>query len=257
MPTPPDAPDDAITPGSRIYETDDSVAQYLEFHYGAELFGVANFPLACIAAAVEHRDGRPWKRGLDVGCAVGRSSFEMARHADHVDAFDFSAAFVAACERLQAEGELNYLIPTEGLLREPRCASLKANGLEETAGRVQFGVGDACRLAAELTDYDVVFAGNLIDRLYEPAAFLREIVSRVVPGGLLVITSPYTWLEDYTPVDRWLGGRPDGGKTLDGMRQVLADSCDLVGCEDIPFVIRETARKHQHTVAEASFWRKH
>ena len=100
-------------------------------------------------------------------------------------------------------------------------------------------------------------AGNLIDRLYEPAAFLREIVSRMVPGGLLVITSPYTWLEDYTPVDRWLGGRPDGGKTLDGMRQVLADSCDLVGCEDIPFVIRETARKHQHTVAEASFWRKH
>ena len=255
----PNAASDAITPGSKIYETDDSVAQYLEFHFGPSLFGVANFPQACIDAAVEHRAGKQWRRGLDVGCAVGRASFELARHAEHVDACDFSAAFVAACERLQADGQLDYLIPTEGQLREQRTASLAAHGLVETAGRIQFAVGDACRLAPELTDYDVVFAGNLIDRLYEPAAFLEAIATRLVPGGLLVITSPYTWLEAYTPVDRWLGGRMEDGKplqTLAGMQRVLAGSCEWLGCQDIPFVIRETARKHQHTLAEASFWRK-
>jgi hypothetical protein len=26
--------------------------------------------------------------------------------------------------------------------------------------------------------------------------------------------------------------------------------------EDIPFVIRETARKHQHTIAEMTVWRR-
>ena len=40
------------------------------------------------------------------------------------------------------------------------------------------------------------------------------------------------------------------------MRRALAGRCELIDCEDIPFVIRETARKHQHTIAEASFWRK-
>jgi len=250
---------EAVTPGSRIYETDASVAQYLEFHFGPAVFGVPNFPQACIDAAVRHQEGRPWRRGLDAGCAVGRASFELARHCEHVDAFDFSAAFVAACERLQAAGLVDYAIPTEGELLEHRTASLAEHALAETASRVQFSVGDACRIAPELTAYDVVFAGNLIDRLYEPTAFLEGIVSRLQPGGLLVITSPYTWLEDYTPRDRWLGGRLENGTplaTLEGMQRALAGSCELLGREDIPFVIRETARKHQHTVAEASFWRR-
>ena len=248
---------EAITPGSRIYETDASVAQYLDFHYGPLVFGVDNFPRACIEAAADRRDGRTWARALDVGCAVGRSSFELARHAEHVDAFDFSAAFVRACAALQAAGQVDYAVTTEGDLTEQRSVSLAGLGLDATASRVRFTVGDACRIDPSLTNYDVVFAGNLIDRLYEPAAFLEGIVGRLVAGGLLVITSPYTWLEDYTPRDRWLGGRLVDGTpctTLQGMQQVLAPTCDLIDTRDIPFVIRETARKHQHTLAEASFW---
>jgi putative 4-mercaptohistidine N1-methyltranferase len=247
------------TPGALIYETDASVAQYLEFHYGPPFFGVANFPKACISEAAEHADGRSWQRALDVGCAVGRSSFELARFAATVDACDFSAAFVKACQGLQEAGAVGYAITTEGMLTEPRTASLAEHGLAEVAGRVQFFEADACRLDPALTGYDVVFAGNLIDRLYQPAAFLEGIVGRLVPGGLLMITSPYTWLEEYTPRDRWLGGREVEGtpqSTLTGMQQVLGKTCDLVGRRDIPFVIRETARKHQHTVAEASFWRR-
>lgn len=250
---------EAVTPGSRIYETDASVAQYLDFHYGPAAFGVANFPRACIEAAAAHGNGRSWRRALDVGCAVGRSSFELACHADHVDAFDFSAAFVNACTALQAAGRIDYAVTTEGDLTEQRSVSLADHGLGETAGRVQFCVGDACRIAPSLTDYDVVFAGNLIDRLYQPAAFLEGIVSRLVAGGLLVVTSPYTWLQEYTPRERWLGGRIVDGSpvtTLQGMQQALAPTCELIGTRDIPFVIRETARKHQHTLAEASFWRR-
>lgn len=250
---------EAVTPGSRIYETDASVAQYLDFHYGPSAFGVANFPRACIEAAGAYREEGSWGRALDVGCAVGRSSFELARHADNVDAFDFSAAFVRASAALQAAGRIDYAVTTEGDLTEHRSASLAEHGLSETAGRVRFFVGDACRIDPALSDYDCVFAGNLIDRLYEPAAFLEGIVGRLVTGGLLVITSPYTWLEDYTPRDRWLGGRVVDGAavtTLQGMQQVLAPTCELIGTRDIPFVIRETARKHQHTLAEASFWRR-
>ena len=105
----------------------------------------------------------------------------------------------------------------------------------------------------------MVFAGNLIDRLYEPALFLDEIMERILPGGVLVITSPYTWLEEYTPKSKWLGGRREHGEpltTLAGLTRAVEPRLSLIHREDIPFVIRETARKHQHSVAEMTVWRR-
>jgi len=198
-------------------------------------------------------------RCLDVGCSVGRSAFEFARHFSHVDAIDFSARFIQSGVRLQQGDEVHYEIPTEGDLTVPRSISLDRLGLADVGSRVLFMQGDACNLKSIYTGYDLVFAGNLIDRLYDPALFLREIASRILPGGLLVITSPYTWLEEYTPKDKWLGGRREHGEplgTFEGLSRCLADSFTFVDRADIPFVIRETARKHQHTLAEMTVWRR-
>jgi hypothetical protein len=73
------------------------------------------------------------------------------------------------------------------------------------------------------------------------------------------LTSPYTWLEEYTDKSNWLGGVKVNGEnfsTLDALKQQLADSFDFEEAVDVPFVIRETARKHQHTVAQMTIWRK-
>ena len=124
---------------------------------------------------------------------------------------------------------------------------------------MNFMQGDACNLKELFSDYDLVFAGNLIDRLYDPALFLDAIGGRVRPDGLLVITSPYTWLEEYTQKPKWLGGRREAGEplsTLAGLSRALAGRFDLLHRQDVPFVIRETARKHQHTVAEMTVWRR-
>ena len=258
---------EAATAGSRLYETDGLVTQYLEFHYGdvasgdapATPFGVPNFPRACVAATMPLVPADRRRRCLDIGCSVGRSAFEFARHFAHVDALDFSARFIQSGVRLQEGGEVLYEIPTEGELVCNRSVSLERLGLPEVGPRVLFMQGDACNLKPLYTDYDLVFAGNLIDRLYDPALFLAGIRDRVLPGGLLVITSPYTWLEEYTPRDKWLGGRREHGEpltTFAGLARHLADGFELVHRQDIPFVIRETARKHQHTLAELTAWRR-
>jgi hypothetical protein len=44
--------------------------------------------------------------------------------------------------------------------------------------------------------------------------------------------------------------------TFAGIARELEGSFGLVLREDIPFVIRETARKHQHTLAEMTVWRR-
>jgi len=48
------------------------------------------------------------------------------------------------------------------------------------------------------TNYDLVLASNLIDRLYDPRAFLTLIHERVNPGGLLIIASPNSWELEFT-----------------------------------------------------------
>ena len=100
----------------------------------------------------------------------------------------------------------------------------------------------------------------MIDRLYEPNKFLKKIETLVNPGGLLILTSPYTWLEEFTSKEEWVGGfKRDGEnlKTIDGLIEALSPHFDLVADpNDIPFVIRETARKFQHSIAQMTVWRR-
>ena len=123
-----------------------------------------------------------------------------------------------------------------------------------------FWQGDACNLKDVHHDYDLVVAANLIDRLYDPHKFLADIGQRIVPGGVLVLTSPYTWLEEHTPRSQWLGGfKKDGERytTLDALHELLAEDFVPLGVpRDLPFVIRETARKFQHSVAQVSCWER-
>ncbi len=250
----------AQTPGAALYETSSLVDQYLEFHYGPEALGIRNFPVACVEAILTAIGSGSRQRCLDVGCAVGRSAIELSRHFVHVDAVDFSAGFITAAVHLQKAGEIDFRVPTEGALTIDRQVSLADLKATDLASRIAFATGDACDLPADLTDYDLVFAGNLIDRLYEPRLFLKAMGERIRPGGWLAITSPYTWLDDYTPRQHWLGGYTAADDvpvtTLAGLTAGLADSFRLHHRQDVPFVIRETARKHQHTVAELTIWQR-
>ena len=241
-----------------VYESDEQVSQYCEFGWGESLFDVPNYPAACAAICIEAMEGRPKRRALDLGCATGRSTLELATAFEEVTGLDFSARFIDAAERMRREGVLRYRVRTEGELFEYREARLPER-LREAAGRVSFWQADACNLKPHYRGYDLVFAGNLIDRLYDPEKFLREIADRIEAGGVLVLSSPYTWLEEFTPKEKWLGGfRRDGEAvtTLEGLRERLEPAFRLLEVRELPFVIRETARKYQHTLAELTVWEK-
>lgn len=245
---------------TNVYETDDSISEYLEFHYGDEYLGVENFPVACVRAVLEGMGDAPRRKALDIGCSVGRSSFELAREFEEVDAIDFSTRFIASAIELQERGIRRFAIRDEGDIMSFREARLAGLGLDEVAGRVRFAQNDACNLKPVYAGYDLIFGANLIDRLYDPAAFLEIAAQRLVPGGFLALTSPYTWLEEHTDKDKWLGGYKEDGEnvtTLQGLRRTLEPRFEPVGSpRDIPFVIRETRRKFQHTVAEFTLWRR-
>jgi len=243
-----------------VYETDALVSQYSEFHYGLEYFGVENFPSRCARAALEHMRGRRREHALDIGCAVGRASFELARGFARVTGLDNSARFIRIAVDLKEKGYIRYVLPEEGEIVSYHEQRLDQFGLESIKNKVEFYQADACNLKPLYTGYDLVLACNLIDRLYDPARFLTTLNERILKGGLLILVSPYTWLEEFTRRDKWIGGfRKDGENltTLQALGELLSPNfISAAAPQDIPFVIRETSRKFQHSVAQMTVWEK-
>jgi putative 4-mercaptohistidine N1-methyltranferase len=247
------------------YETDRLVEEYLLFHYGGadEILpwpqgprDALEYPARCVSECLDVAALPEKARALDLGCAVGRSSFELARHCAEVIGIDFSQRFITAAQTLAAEGHMPYRRTDEGTLRTPLVAHVPAGLPRE---RVRFLRGDAHALPAALGDFDVVLAANLIDRLVEPRRFLAQLPHLVRPGGQLILTSPYTWLPDYTPPAAWLGGFRQGDTertTHDALRAALEPNFTLTATKDLPFLIREHARKYQWSVAQATLWRR-
>lgn len=243
-----------------VYETDELLSQYLGFHFGDHYFGVSNYPARCAGICQELMAGRDKHKALDLGCAVGRTTFELGRIFDAVVGVDLSTRFVEAANTLRKAGAIDYFRRDEGELGERVTVSLEELNLTRAASRVSFATGDACNLGPEHTGYDLIFAGNLIDRLQDPGAFLADIHRRLADNGTLVISSPYTLMAEFTPRANWIGGFERNGQprtVLDGMKDILSGHFEPAQAPmDIPFVIRETRRKFQHTIAELTAWRR-
>jgi 5-histidylcysteine sulfoxide synthase/putative 4-mercaptohistidine N1-methyltranferase len=243
-----------------MYETDSAVSQYCEAHYGKTYFDVPNFSVQCAAACFQFTEGRPRAMALDLGCATGRASFELAKTFDRVTGIDFSARFIRVALQLKEKGNLHYELVEEGEVVSYHEARLAEAGLDDVANRVEFFQGDATNLKPQFTGYDLVLAANLIDRLRDPKRFLETIHERLNLGGVLLITSPYTWLEDFTKKENWLGGIRKAGEpymTLDALGDLLKPRFAMLDApRNLEFVIRETRRKFQHTVAELTAWER-
>ena len=243
-----------------FYESDAALGQYLLFHYGTpeqicpllpHAQTACGFPARCVSEPLAGLPLARKARALDLGCAVGRSSFELARHFDQVTGLDLSTRFISSAQRMQKERVVTVKVPREGgALDELRLELPSELNLE----RVSFATADACALPADLGTFDLVLMANLIDRLPDPAACLAQLPGLIEPGGWLVITSPYTWLEEYTPRDKWLDGKGRG--TLAALQEHLAPAFSLHRALDLPFLIREHRRKYQWSIAEASIWRR-
>ena len=243
-----------------MYETDASVSQYCEVHYGQTYFGVENFPAKCARICLEYMKTRHRKRALDLGCAVGRATFELAREFDFVTGLDFSARFIRIALQLREKGVTRYEMVEEGEIVSYHEKRLSDFGLEVVREKVEFFQADAINLKPQFSNYDLIFAGNLLDRLYDPKRFLAFVHERINLGGVLVLTSPYTWLEEFTKRENWVGGiRKDGEPytTTEGLQELLCAHFRMIDePRDIEFVIRETRRKFQHAISQMSVWER-
>ena len=243
---------------SEIYENPTILAEYLLFHYGTAgeiLPGSVEWPagmrdaLDFAVRTPSHFSNTAAQRGLDLGCAVGRSTYEMSRTCAEVTGMDFSHAFISAAKQLADGHEVPYTRRDEASLETPLKAALPGGVFPD---RVSFFQGDAMDLPSDIGTFDRVHAANLLCRLREPVKLLDRLRSLVNHGGQLVLATPCTWLEEFTPPANW----PSEG-TLTWLESHLGSAFKLLKEKDEPFLIRETARKFQWTRSMLTVWERH
>ena len=234
--------------------------QYLLFHYGSEdeqmpwEFGPKdglNFPQRCLERGLlPDLIPSSGARALDLGCAVGRLSFELARYCGQVIGIDFSHSFIETARTLCREGGLPFQYVECGRIMRQAVARVP----DVDCSRVSFEQGDAQQLRLDLGQFDVVVMANLLCRLPQPRVLLQRLPDLVKPGGQLILASPQSWLESYTSPEHWIGGLSEEASTLDVLKQLLSSAFEVHHSAELPFVIREHARKYQWSVAQLSTW---
>lgn len=245
------------------FEDNALVAQQLELNYGdlsdADTpLGLDNYAVNCVKACLAHFEQPQSLRALDLGCSVGRSSFELASHFGHVDAIDFTARMIQHAFVLQEQGESRYTLKTEGEIMAFKDINITEHSYNDVKHKINFSQGDACNLKPLYTGYDLVLCANLLERMYNPELFLSAIHQRINPEGYLVLTSCYDWTEEDKMVSKWLGGVKVNGEnftSLDGLKNLLGDRFELIKTQDIPFVLKQTARKFLYNTSQLSVWR--
>lgn len=252
------------------YEFTKTLSAYLANHYGTtELqmpFGngpteATSFPQRAAHKLIDwckKLDVRT-ERALDICCGVGGATFALANMFDHVVGIDLSSKCIETAKTLQGSGSINYEVCEEGQIMT-ECVATIDKSLRD---RVTFRRADACSLPADFVDFDAVLLANALDRLPSPMSLLGRLAGPrgiVKKGGIVLITTPFTWQEQYTPKAIWLGGYVDEEGhpkwSFDGLMEAMSADFELLEETDMPLLIREHRRKYHYIVAMASVWRR-
>ena len=151
---------------------------------------------------------------LDLGCGVGRLSFELARWHQQVIGLDLNFQLVAAAACIQRTQQLDY----ERRLRGQQFTRVTQPW--SAPSNVLFLVADALDPPFAAASFDTVAALNLLDNVNVPLVLLSQMDALLRSGGTLLLASPYEWRSDISEVSQWLeNADQDAAMTL---RQILS-----------------------------------
>jgi len=146
---------------------------------------------------------------LDIGCSVGRASFELAkRTGELVLGVDISFGMLRLAQRILIEGVVSYPLRAVGVVYDRREFPVEFEG----AGLVDFWACDACALPLKPDQFALCTSLNLLDCVADPREHLASIATILTPGGAGIVACPYDWSPGATAMEGWLGGHSQRGE---------------------------------------------
>lgn len=253
------------------YETTRDLSKYLLMHYAAidDVFERPHHPLATAHGYPQRlstmlelsalRSGTRVRRALDVGCSVGGVSHALSTWVEEeVTGIDMSPRSIDVAQTLTRHGCGTFQVVQQGPFA--REVHIRVPDVSPRRARVEFTVGDACRLdGPEARGVDAVVLSNVLDRVADPEACLRQFLDSgdiLGEGGLLMVACPWSWYPEYSRPDVWLGSGRDSTPSEQAVKDILSEGFELLLEGDEGAVLRQNPREYDYFEAHVTVWRK-
>jgi SAM-dependent methyltransferase/uncharacterized protein YbaR (Trm112 family) len=140
---------------------------------------------------------------IDIGCSVGRTSFELAEtFGEIVLGVDLNFSMMRTAASILAKGRVTYPKRRVGLVFDRREFSATFARKEN----VDFWVCDATCLPFSNASFSLGLSLNVLDCVTSPYDHLKELARILKPDAGALVSMPYDWNVNATPVETWLGG---------------------------------------------------
>lgn len=226
-----------VTMDTKGYGSSSMLSSYLWSHFSEFFNGPdATDAYRKWADMLSARDG--W--ALDIGCSVGRLTFEMSKSHSHAVGIDTSRSFVTAARQLAEKQHLEFEMIVEGHITESRTSPLNQ---DFSFANSEFIVADAMSLPFRSHSFVTASSVNLLEKVPEPRKHLAE-ANRIMNShrGQFLFSDPFSWDESVSNPELWLGGKnegPDKGFGIDNICRMLMEP---TGVFAPGFQLRETGQ---------------
>jgi len=239
-----DVPDD--TPYARLLE---HLSIYLDAHWG-DYASPRPDPGFALGPLIDRIKGRPYVGvAVELGCSVGRALAHI--EAEHVIGIDMHVGALRRARHI-LEGELvPYARRVVGRIFQP--AAIETT-LTVHSSRRTLIAGDALDPPLLPDIAERVIALNMLDSVANPRGLLAVIDGLLVPGGEVILASPYQWQSSVMEDHHRLPGADPGLALVEILRSGIGLSrpYDLEDVAEIPWTLRRDARSsvtyHTHYV---------
>lgn len=170
------------------------VSTYVQSHYAGS-GGNQDFWAEVTGVVPEKNASLP---SLDLGCAAGRMTFELAAQSSIGVGLDMDFRLVEAAAQIQRQGRVEFHRVHSAKRVRPDRVSFEA------PGNTLFLVGDALDPPFGPEAFGTVAALNLLDNVSVPLTLLAQMDALLVSGGRLLLCSPYQWRPDIADPAQWL-----------------------------------------------------
>lgn len=162
----------------------------------------------CLQKAMALLPEEPENNMIDLGCSVGRTSFELAQKTQGlVLGVDMNFSMLRLAQQALQKGEVKFPLRRIGIVYD----EIKLNINFKNCEHLDFWVCDALALPFNDASFQLATGFNLLDSVNSPHDLLLSIERILQTQGYMLLSTPYDWSPLATPLETWIGGHSQRG----------------------------------------------